>query len=124
MSLIAAQVHCTLEELFPSKPFKQVFCEHYVNFRTQKLFFDFFIKKLDVLIEVQGQQHSKFVKHFHNSREDFLKQRERDNLKIEYIQENNFYLVYINYNEVVTGDLLANRIHDAMINETGYSGKI
>lgn len=124
MSLIATQVHYILEELFPPNPFKQVFCEHYVNFRAQKLFFDFFIKKLDVLIEVQGQQHSKFVKHFHNSREDFLKQRERDNLKIEYIQENNFYLAYINYNESVTGGLLADRIHEAMTNETSYAGKI
>lgn len=101
-------------KLFPSKPIKQVFCEHYVNYKGQKLFFDFYIKKLGVLIEVQGQQHTQFVKHFHRDKEAFLKQKERDNLKIIWAEQEGLHLVRINYNEKITKSLILKKIKKAM----------
>lgn len=103
-----------LEQLFPANPIKQVFCEHYINYKSQKLYFDFYIKKLDVFIEVQGQQHTKFVKHFHQDRKAFLKQKERDNLKRIWIEENDFHLVRINYDEEITEELILKKIEKAM----------
>ena len=114
MSYIATQVQKCLESLFPAKPFKQVFCEHYVNYNGQKLYFDFYIKKLGVFIEVQGQQHTKFVRHFHSDKEAFLNQKNRDNLKIIWIEENDYSLVRINYDEEITKELLLKKMSIAM----------
>lgn len=114
MSYIATQVHSILLKLFPNNPFKQVFCEHYVNYKRERLYFDFYIKKLGVFIEVQGEQHVKYVKHFHQDRKDFLKQKERDNLKRIWAEENDFHLVRVYYNEDITEDLLMEKITKAM----------
>jgi very-short-patch-repair endonuclease len=114
MSYIATQVQNTLEELFPAKPFKQVFCEYYINYKGQKLFFDFHIKKLNVVVEVQGQQHTKFVKHFHGTRQNFLKQKERDNLKRIWAEEEDVVLVRFNYDEKITKKLVLYKIDKAM----------
>ncbi len=110
MSLIATQVQNILEELFPAKPFKQVTCEYYINYKGQKLFFDFHIKKLNVVVEVQGQQHTKFVSHFHVTRDNFLKQKERDNLKRVWAEENDVSLVRFNYDEEITKQLVLHKI--------------
>lgn len=85
-----------------------------MNYKGQKLYFDFYIKKLDVFIEVQGQQHTKFVKHFHQDKKAFLKQKERDNLKRIWVEENDFCLVRINYDEEVTEELILEKIEKAM----------
>lgn len=114
MSYIATQAHSILTNLFPSKPIKQVFCEYYVNYKGQKLYFDFYIKKLDIFVEVQGQQHTKFVKHFHQDKEAFVNQKARDNLKIEWIEENGFGLIRINYDENITEALILDKITNAM----------
>jgi very-short-patch-repair endonuclease len=114
MSYIATQVLSILKELFPDNPFRQVFCEHYINYRGTKLFFDFYIKKLNVFIEVQGKQHVKYTPHFHSDRSDFLKQRERDNLKREWAEENDCYLVRLYYNEDITEELVLHKIGMAM----------
>ena len=114
MSYIATQVHCILEKLFPANPFKQIFCEYYINYQGQKLYFDFYIKNLNVFIEVQGKQHIKFVKHFHKDRKAFLKQRERDNLKRVWVEENEFHLVRIYFDEEITEELILEKIKKAM----------
>ena len=114
MSYIATQVHAILIKLFPSNPFKQVFCEHYVKYKGQKLFFDFYIKNLDVFVEVQGRQHTSFVKHFHKTRQEFLNQRNRDNMKRVWAEEAEVSLVRFNYDENITEELVLDKIMCAM----------
>ena len=121
MSLIATQVHFTLEELFPANPHKRVLVEHYVKYKGQKLFFDFYLKELSCFFECQGRQHTVFVKHFHGDVASFKAQKYRDNLKIEYVQENNFYLVRINDGEEVTGQMVLDRINKAFDSEYNFS---
>jgi hypothetical protein len=104
-------------------PNKRVFTEFYVNFGGHKLFFDFYVRELGLLVEVQGQQHFKFVSHFHGTKEKFTGQVNRDNLKIEYIQKEDLYLIYINYDEEITEELILSRITEAMNSETNYSGR-
>jgi len=114
MSVIANQVHSILNELFPANPYKRVFVEHYVNFKGQRLFFDFFIKELSTLIEIQGAQHKKFVKHFHGTAENFSNQKIRDNLKIQYVQENNFCLARFYDTEIIDENMVRYKINKAM----------
>ena len=111
MSLISNQVYDQIRSIFPLNVIKK---EHYVKFKGTKLFFDFFIKDLNVLIEVQGEQHSRFVKHFHNTRKGFLKSKHRDNFKVEYAQENGIALARIYHNEKITKDLIMKRIYAAL----------
>jgi hypothetical protein len=85
-----------------------------VNYKGNKLFFDFYIKELGVFIEIQGRQHKEFVKHFHGTAEAFHKQKFRDNLKIQYVQENDLCLVRIYDTEKITPTLVKKKINKAL----------
>jgi len=119
MSKIADDVYDILIELFPKVLSNRVVKEHYVKYKGTSLFFDFIIKELNVLVEVQGQQHTKYIRHFHGDMAGFLKQKYRDNLKIAYIQEDNLYsLVRINHDEKITKKRLLEKINIAI--EEGF----
>ena len=62
--------------------------------------FDFCIPALKVMIEVQGEQHEKFSKHFHKTRDNFNKAKARDNLKSDWCSVNSYSLIYFNYDEI------------------------
>ena len=80
-----------------------------------RLFFDFYLKGLSILIECQGRQHYEFVKHFHGDKEKFYSQKRRDNLKMKYCLDNNLTLVYFyDKQDIITNDLILNRIYEAI----------
>jgi len=110
MSAIADKTGDILTKMFPDRLGKRVVKEVYVNFKGTRLFFDFYVKELRVCIEIQGAQHSRFVKHFHGDKETFLKQKYRDNLKIQYVQEKNKCLIRFHYDEDITGELIMEKI--------------
>lgn len=120
MSKIANKVYTVLAEMFPTKLGSRVVKEIYVNYRGQKLFFDFYIKELGVYVEVQGRQHTRFVKHFHGSKENFLKQKYRDNLKISYVQDNGKCLIRFNEDEDITEDLVRKKLNKVLEGECFY----
>lgn len=118
MSEIANKVYEIICELFPHNI---ILSEWYLNYKGQRLFFDIFIKDLGVLIEIQGRQHFKFINHFHGSREGFLEQKRRDNLKLEFIEENErLSLVRFNYDEDITEELVLSKIEEALTSIKGY----
>lgn len=121
MSVIATQVSCLLNSIFPANPHRRVFSEHYINFRNTRLFFDFYIPELLLLVECQGKQHTKFVKHFHGTAENFRSHKFRDNLKIEYVQENNLYLVRLYDGENITKELILRKVNKAYDSEYNFS---
>jgi len=107
-----------LKVLFPHNI---ILSEQYVRYKGQKLFFDFFVKDLGLYLEIQGQQHFEFVKHFHGSIEGFRKQKERDNLKLEYIEKHErFCLVRFNYDEKINKRFVLNRINKAFKSDKNY----
>ena len=118
MSNMATKVQSILLELFPSKPFPRVISEYYVKFKNTRLFFDFYLKELEVLIEIQGKQHTQFVKHFHEDMQAFYRQKSRDNLKIEYAEKHGKCLVRIYDTEDVDRELVFKKIKIAM--EEGF----
>lgn len=111
MSIISDKVYNILNEIFPLNVIKK---EHYVKYKGSKLFFDFYIKDLAVLIEVQGGQHTRFVKHFHEEKEKFVAQKHRDNLKLEYAQENDIAFTRFHYDEKITEKLVMRKIYGAI----------
>jgi len=95
-----------LQSVFPSW---RVYEE--VNIPGEQLFIDFFIPRRKIAIEVQGEQHFKFVPHFHANRMEFMHSQARDRRKARWCSENGIALVCLPFNE--TDDEWRARINDA-----------
>jgi len=67
--------------------------------KKKKLVFDFFIPIFNMFIEVQGQQHFKYVPYFHNDKIEYRKALVYDQSKSEWCELNNFSLIHFNYDE-------------------------
>jgi hypothetical protein len=63
-----------------------------------KLQLDGFCKELNLAFEYNGIQHYKFNKYFHNSKEDFTNQQERDKLKRKILEQRKIKLIDIPFN--------------------------
>lgn len=63
---------------------------------TSKLTADFFIPDLRLIIEVNGQQHYKYVKHFHGNKKGFQASKQRDNNKKTWCELNQITLIELN----------------------------
>ena len=68
---------------------------------TSKLYVDFFLPLRKFMVEVQGEQHYKFNKHFHQNKASFKQSIIRDNNKRQWCRANNIYLVEFPYSETV-----------------------
>lgn len=101
-----------LKEIFPHN---LIFEEHYVNYKGTRLFFDFYIKEIDVAVEVQGQQHDKFIEHFHGDKEGFLSSKRRDNLKKAYCEESKVVLIEVRNEYELDRDRFVERIWKELI---------
>ena len=71
--------------------------------------YDIFISGLNIAIEYQGKQHFEPVDYF-GGEEAFQKVKKRDAEKKKLSEENNVQLIYINYWEDVTPELIQQRI--------------
>jgi hypothetical protein len=96
-SLLAKSVLQTLKQAFPNTRIND---EYYVNYNGQKLFFDFHLPNLNIVVEVQGVQHTEFNPHFHGTAENFKAQKHRDRMKMEWCHINDMALVCINHTEI------------------------
>lgn len=112
MSKLADDTYEFLRKEFPHNIITR---EYYTKYNNTRLFFDFYIKDLAVVIEVQGRQHEEFVKHFHNDRETFLSAKKRDNLKKEYCEKRGLVLLEIRSEEELDRDGILERMWSGMI---------
>ena len=70
------------------------------DLKKGKFRFDFYLPKKEILIEIDGEQHFKQIKKFQKTRQDFLKQQERDRKKNSYCLAKNIPLYRIPYWEI------------------------
>jgi hypothetical protein len=75
------------------------------------LYLDFYIPLYKIAIEVQGEQHFKFIKHFHRTSYGFILQQKRDQQKAEWCGLNDIQLIYLPYNEDI--DAWRNKLSDS-----------
>ena len=66
---------------------------------TRPLYADFYIHSPRIMIEVQGEQHYKFVPFFHTNRTEYFRAKKLDALKQEWCAINEICLVPLPYNE-------------------------
>jgi len=97
ISLLAKNVKQTLAKALPNTLIQE---EHYVNYKGQRLFFDFYVPTLSLCIEVQGVQHTEFNEHFHGDAVKFNASKKRDKLKEEWCYLNDYTLVSIDFSEI------------------------
>lgn len=75
--------------------------------------YDIFIQVLNVAIEYQGKQHF-YPVDFFGGEKSFEKQRQRDIEKKELSMEYGIKLVYINFDEPITAELIKQRVSEAL----------
>ena len=63
------------------------------------LYFDFYLPLLETAIEVHGEQHYRYIRHFHRTLAGFLDQKRRDREKVEWCELNKIKLIELNYKE-------------------------
>jgi very-short-patch-repair endonuclease len=65
----------------------------------EQLFLDFYLPKRKMAVEAQGEQHYKFIKHFHGDIMGFKKQKQNDVRKREWCEINGIILITLSYSE-------------------------
>jgi hypothetical protein len=78
-------------------------------YKNLQLYLDFFIPLRMLAIEVHGEQHYKYVYHFHGSKLNFLKQKKNDGLKEEWCDLNNIELVVLKWDKQIEWENLIGR---------------
>ena len=86
-----------VEDIF-KRPFHKIRPDFLRNDVTgQNLEIDLYNEQLALGIEVNGDQHYRFIPYFHRTRDDFLKQRYRDEMKKIKCQQRGITLIEIPY---------------------------
>jgi very-short-patch-repair endonuclease len=67
--------------------------------RDSTLYVDIVVKELNLAVECHGRQHFEFVPHFHGSRDNFARARERDAAKAAGLVEAGFTFLVIRFDE-------------------------
>jgi hypothetical protein len=80
--------------LYPTQPILEE-----VPIPGENLFCDFYLPRRKLVIECHGEQHYKFVRHFHGNTASFAKHKARDNRKSKWCELNNIKIVVLPYNE-------------------------
>lgn len=86
--------------LLQKSPFKFEREKTFQDLRKGLYRFDFYLPSLNTCIEVDGAQHFEQVKHFHKTRQDYLKAKERDRRKNSYCLAHKIKLLRIPYWEL------------------------
>ena len=66
-----------------------------VYIKQERLYFDYYLPHLKLVIEIQGKQHSEHVTFFHKTKREFHQQLDRDSRKRQFCKINNLTLVYM-----------------------------
>jgi hypothetical protein len=70
-----------------------------------RLSLDFYNANKKVAVEVQGDQHVRFVKHFHKNRLKYLDQLKRDQKKLDFCEINDIKLVEVYTTDEINASL-------------------
>jgi hypothetical protein len=99
---VRSSLHLQAREILYAKYPTISICEEVtISLRKgETAYLDFFIPMLKIAVEVNGEQHFTFVKHFHNTKAEFAKAKKRDCDKREWCRINGIQLIELNYNEI------------------------
>lgn len=105
-----SELHLRVRELLRSMYPTQPILEE-VPIPGMGLFADFYLPLRKVVVECHGEQHYKFVAHFHKDRRTFMASKNRDQSKIDWCHLNNICIAILPFSE--TDDEFRARIQNA-----------
>lgn len=91
-SALHLSVRKALRERFPTQ---RILEEVYLP--GMNLYLDFFLPIEKLAVECQGEQHEKFVEHFHRNQDGFKRSQQRDSVKRQWCDLNNIKLEEITF---------------------------
>lgn len=103
---ITKKLYKDYQVIYQYKPF-------FLSTEKGNMSYDIYICGLKIAIEYQGKQHFEPVDFF-GGEDNFQKQKERDELKAKRSAEHGVKLIYINYWEDLTPDLIRGKIESAV----------
>jgi len=74
-----------------------------------RLSLDFYNANKKIAVEVQGDQHIKYVKHFHKTRLNYLDQLKRDQKKLDFCNFNDIKMVEVYTADVINASLFTDQ---------------
>lgn len=83
-----------LNEIYPSYTIYEE-----VKIPDLGLYLDIFMPGLGICVEIQGEQHSKLIPHFHQNVAGFTRAKSRDMKKRQWCDLNNITLIELNYDD-------------------------
>jgi hypothetical protein len=95
-STLAKKAITLVKTIYPTVP---ILDEWAIKVDKTTLYVDIYIPLLKLAVEVHGEQHYKFVPHFHSSIKEFVKQKQRDVAKKLALEEAGIRLVVLPFNE-------------------------
>ena len=98
-----------VRKVFKNKEVVHQYRPYYLHTGTGQLSYDVFVCGLNIAFEYQGKQHFEPVELF-GGEESFKKGQERDKLKKELSEKNGIKLLYVNYWEDITVDLIKEKL--------------
>lgn len=110
MSKGADDLKAAVERIFPNQIIK---LEHNVADRGS-LFIDIYLPALSIAFEYDGEQHFKYIEHFHGSRRGFAESRKRDLSKDDACAAKGITLIRVAYNEPMDHDSILEKIEAAL----------
>jgi hypothetical protein len=106
-------VYNIVQQLYPAENVYYQYRPDYLLSGKGQLSYDIYIAKYRIAIEYQGKQHFEPVRIF-GGVEGFEKQRNRDQLKLQLSKEQGVTLIYINYWEDISVELVRQKIAEAI----------
>jgi very-short-patch-repair endonuclease len=81
---------------------------------TGGLFLDIYLPRLKIAFEFDGEQHSRYIEHFHGDRQGFIQACRRDTEKDRLCQEKGITLIRIANDEEMTIAVVSRKIVEAL----------
>lgn len=86
---------------------------------SDKMRLDIYCPKYKIAAEYHGRQHFFYTGKFFDSKYEFEEAQKRDQKKVEYCKENGIALIVFRYNDLLSEDVVYDRMLEA-IRQTGY----
>jgi len=96
-SMLHIKVRELLKRMFPTVTILEEVSIEVMPFKT--LFLDFYLPVLYYAIEVHGEQHYKFIEHYHQTRQNFMLSRKNDILKKDWCILNDLIFIELPFNK-------------------------
>lgn len=97
-----------IQDIFPNQIIEY---EYHIG---NQLRLDYFLPRLGIAFEFDGEAHFNYIEHFHGDRKGFIRAQRRDRDKDERCEEEGIVLIRVAYDEPMTRENVLAKIEEAL----------